>query len=105
MNPQGLDPSIMMLLAGAGIPTLLEALSKIMPKGAAKNPAAPSAGLPHRPGMRVATGGPPGTTTIAPSMLQALMQRGRQPQPQQPQPGAQMNPQALLQMLAQRGAV
>jgi hypothetical protein len=111
MNPQGMDPSVLTFLAGAGIGPLLEQITKLIPKqgGQQRNPAAPSAQLPHRPGMRIGAGGPPGAT-LAPSMMRALMQQAGQcgpppggMPPQAPGGMPSINPQMLLQMLAARG--
>jgi len=113
---------MMTFLAGAGLPGLLEQITKLMPKQQAqqKNPAAPSVQLPHRPGMRIGAGGPPGSATVAPSMMRTLMQQaqpgaggpppggmppGPMPPPGGPPPGGMppIDPQMLLQMLAARG--
>lgn len=87
MNPQDL----VTFLAGAGIGPLLDQLSKLMKGHQERNPNTPSAQLPHRPGLRVEATQQPGAT-IAPSMLQTLMQQAQPSQQQQ-----------LLQQLAARG--
>jgi hypothetical protein len=80
------------ILAGMGIGELLDKLSKLMSPKAQRNPNTPSAQLPHRPGLRVEATQDP-STTIAPSMLQQLIDQSQQQDPQQ----------QMLQQLAARG--
>lgn len=104
MNGMG-DPSVLAFLAGAGLPGLLDQITKLIGYGRQqRNPYAPSAQLPHRSGLRLSAS-PNEGATIAPSMLQALMQQAQAGGgADQMQQGAPPDQQAMLQMLAQRGA-
>lgn len=97
-SPAGaIPPQLLWMLAGAGMPHFMKAIQGLQ-KGAQAG--APSAGMPHKPGMSIGAGRTPGQTSVSPLFLQQLAQRGQQAQAvgaEPPEGGP--NPLQLLAML------